>query len=202
MPAKMNLMGRRFGKLTVVAEAPKNSSGKVRWLCRCDCGKERIVIGTFLTTGRITSCGCEKNAKQRLYQIWADMIARCNNPNIACWKYYGGKGVEVCAEWMKFANFKAWAETTGYSNDLTIDRIDSDGNYEPSNCRWITMYENQMRGFEKVSNNYRKTGRWLSNEQILYILQHRDVPAKELAKQFNKCQQTIYNVWNGLTKVH
>lgn len=202
MPTKMNLMGRRFGKLTVVAEAPKNSSGKVRWLCRCDCGKERIVIGTFLTTGRITSCGCEKNAKQRLYQIWADMIARCNNPNIACWKYYGGKGVEVCAEWMKFANFKAWAETTGYSNDLTIDRIDSDGNYEPSNCRWITMYENQMRGFEKVSNNYRKTGRWLSNEQILYILQHRDVPAKELAKQFNKCQQTIYNVWNGLTKVH
>ena len=202
MPAKMNLMGRRFGKLTVVAEAPKNSSGKVRWLCRCDCGKERIVIGTFLTTGRITSCGCEKNAKQRLYQIWADMIARCNNPNIACWKYYGGKGVEVCAEWMKFANFKAWAETTGYSNDLTIDRIDSDGNYEPSNCRWITMYENQMRGFEKFFDNSRKTGRWLSNEQILYILQHRDVPAKELAKQFNKCQQTIYNVWNGLTKVH
>lgn len=202
MPAKMNLMGRRFGKLTVVAEAPKNSSGKVRWLCRCDCGKERIVIGTFLTTGRITSCGCEKNAKQRLYQIWADMIARCNNPNIACWKYYGGKGVEVCAEWMKFANFKAWAETTGYSNDLTIDRIDSDGNYEPSNCRWITMYENYMRGFEKFFDNSRKTGRWLSNEQILYILQHRDVPAKELAKQFNKCQQTIYNVWNGLTKVH
>ena len=202
MPAKMNLMGRRFGKLTVVAEAPKNSSGKVRWLCRCDCGKERIVIGTFLTTGRIASCGCEKNAKQRLYQIWADMIARCNNPNIACWKYYGGKGVEVCAEWMKFANFKAWAETTGYSNDLTIDRIDSDGNYEPSNCRWITMYENYMRGFEKFFDNSRKTGRWLSNEQILYILQHRDVPAKELAKQFNKCQQTIYNVWNGLTKVH
>lgn len=202
MPAKMNLMGRRFGKLTVVAEAPKNNSGKVRWLCRCDCGKERIVIGTFLATGRVTSCGCEKNAKQRLFQIWADMIARCNNPNIACWKYYGGKGVEVCAEWTKFANFKAWAETTGYSNDLTIDRIDSDGNYEPSNCRWITMYENCMRGFEKFFDNSRKTGRWLSNEQILYILQHHDVPAKELAKQFNKCQQTIYNVWNGLTKVH
>ena len=73
---------------------------------------------------------------------------------------------------------------------------------EAPKCRWITMYENQMRGFEKVFNNYRKTGRWLSNEQILYILQHRDVPAKELAKRFNKCEQTIRNVWNGLTKVH
>ena len=69
MPAKMYLMGRRVGKLTVVAEAPKNNSGKVRWLCRCDCGKEHIVIGTLLTTGRITSCGCEKNAKQRLYRM-------------------------------------------------------------------------------------------------------------------------------------
>ena len=202
MPAKMNLMGRRFGKLTVVAEAPKNSSGKVQWLCRCDCGKERIVISTILATGRVTSCGCEKNAKQRLFQIWADMLARCNNPHIACWKHYGGRGIEVCAEWMKFANFKAWAETTGYSNDLTIDRIDSDGNYEPDNCRWITLYENQMRGFDKAASNYRKSGRWLSNEQILYILQHRDVPAKKLAKRFNKCEQTIRNVWNGLTKVH
>jgi len=202
MPAKMNLIGRRFGRLTVVAEAPKNNSGKVRWLCRCDCGKERIVIGTMLTTGRVVSCGCEKAVKQRLYQVWADMLARCNNPNIACWKYYGGRGIEVCAEWMKFASFKAWAETTGYSNDLTIDRIDSDGNYEPSNCRWITLYENQMRGFEKAHDVSRRTGRWLSNEQILYILQHRDVPAKELAKRFNKCEQTIRNVWNGLTKVH
>lgn len=202
MPVKMNLIGRRFGRLTVVAEAPRNSSGKVRWLCRCDCGRECIVIGTMLATGRIVSCGCEKAAKQRLYQVWADMLARCNNPNIACWKYYGGRGIEVCAEWMKFANFKAWAETTGYSNDLTIDRIDSDGNYEPSNCRWITLYENQMRGFEKAHDVSRRTGRWLSNEQILYILQHRNVPAKELAKQFNKCEQTIRNVWNGLTKVH
>lgn len=202
MPARMNLIGRRFGRLTVVAEAPRNSSGKVRWLCRCDCGRGRIVIGTMLVTGHVTSCGCERNAKQRLFQIWADMLSRCNNPNIACWKNYGGKGVEVCAEWMKFADFEAWAKATGYSNDLTIDRIDSDGNYEPSNCRWITLYENQMRGFEKASSNSRKNGRWLSNEQILYILQHRDVPAKELAKQFNKCEQTIRNVWNGLTKVH
>lgn len=202
MPAKMNLMGRRFGRLTVVAEAPRNSSGKVRWTCRCDCGKERIAIGTLLASGKVTSCGCKKNARQRLFQIWADMLARCNNPNIACWKHYGGRGIEVCAEWMKFASFKAWAETTGYSNDLTIDRIDSDGNYEPDNCRWITLYENQMRGFEKAHNVSRRTGRWLSNEQILYILQHRDVSAKELAKRFNKCEQTIRNVWNGLTKVH
>lgn len=197
-----DLTGRRFGKLTVLERAERNASGKIRWRCRCDCGKERIVIGTLLRNGRVISCGCELSAKQRLFQTWADMITRCENPSVRCWKYYGGKGIAVCDEWHFFSNFEAWAMCNGYEGGLTIDRIDSEGNYEPSNCRFIPLEENQQLGFSMAHKHAVDSGRYLSNEQKLYILNHRETPAKELAKKFNRCVATIYHVWNGTTHIY
>lgn len=81
----------------------------------------------------------------RLHRIWVGMRARCRNPNQSSYAYYGGKGVTVCGEWQSFENFLAWAAAHGYAEDLSIDRIDSSGNYEPSNCRWITMNLNRLR---------------------------------------------------------
>lgn len=195
-----DLVGQRFGLLTVIKRMPNNTSNKVQWLCKCDCGNERIAIGTRLMQGYIVSCGCVKSDKQRLLQIWADMLGRCTKPSYKCWKFYGGKGITVCDEWHSYENFKSWAYANGYTQELTLDRIDSSKNYEPSNCRWITLRENQLRGFDTACKNQLAKGRFLSNEDIDYILEHRSTPVVELAKKFNHCEQSIRNVWNGITK--
>ena len=81
----------------------------------------------------------------RLYGIWAGMHKRCANPNIKCWKWYGGKGIAVCAEWTEYPIFRDWAMASGYADSLTIDRLDSTRNYEPANCEWVTRAENSRR---------------------------------------------------------
>lgn len=88
----------------------------------------------------------------RLYSIWRHMLDRCRNPNNDSWMYYGGSGIAVCSEWKKFKLFEAWALNNGYKDNLTIDRIDVNGNYEPSNCRWADM---------KTQNNNRRNSRYL-----------------------------------------
>lgn len=155
---KSNLVGERFGRLLAVEEAGRKNRA-VLWRCKCDCGNECIIESHELKRGSTRSCGClgrelaskrmterlttHGMSRQRLYKIWGDMLTRCENPNVDNYERYGGRGIEVCEEWHKFEPFMEWALTHGYRDDLSIDRIDVDGNYTPLNCKWATRVEQQ-----------------------------------------------------------
>lgn len=162
-----DLTGRRFGRFTVGTYAGKNKHGQNLWLCKCDCGEERTVLGSDLKRGHTKSCGCLKDEisgarflkhgkrKTRLYHTWLNMKDRCNNPHNRCYEIYGGKGVSVCPEWAaNFQTFYDWAMANGYTYKLTIDRIDSNGDYCPSNCRWATAKEQANNTSKNVFVEY------------------------------------------------
>lgn len=157
MPKRADIVNQRFGRWTVI-NFYDVKQGNSRWVCKCDCGSIKIVSLCSLRKGESKSCGClwQENHKKyglkhggcntRLYQIWTDMKHRCNNPNESGYKYYGGKGIKVCEAWLNdFVAFRDWALSHGYRDDLTIDREDSNKDYYPENCRWITMKENMDR---------------------------------------------------------
>lgn len=161
MPSKRELTGKRFGKLTVIRETGKKN-GVYMWECICDCGNNTNVRGHELTRGHTKSCGCLKKEKiteyntshglshTRLYTIWCGIKERCYTPTATNYKFYGAKGVSVCQEWLNdFQVFYDWAITHGYKDNLTIDRKDSDGDYCPENCQWITQSENTTRANNK-----------------------------------------------------
>lgn len=159
-----DLTGQKFGKLTVIERViNKNKTGSF-WKCQCECGNTTIVISTSLKKGLTTSCGCyrrevakktfSKHNKKytRIYSIYKGMKDRCRYKTNDNYDRYGGKGVKVCPEWFDdFINFYNWAMANGYNDELTLDRIDSNGNYEPDNCRWVT-YKQQANNTRR--NNY------------------------------------------------
>ena len=190
--ARKECLGKKYGRLLVISfneEVTKSHNNKhIYYNCECDCGNKTIVTKEGLKSGNTKSCGClqrefAKSAfithgatvnreNPRLYRIWKNMKNRCNNPNGQDYKYYGGRGITVCSEWnYDYDTFKKWALSSGYENTLTIDRIDTDGNYEPSNCRWSTRKEQ--------ANNMR------SNHIIVY--NNKEYTMTEFAEEYNIC---------------
>lgn len=135
----------KFGLLTYINDAGANRHGKKLWRLRCDCGQETVAVAAQVKAGKTKSCGHLRAAGNnrihgqrgtRLYTIWCNMKARCGNKNHAAYKNYGGRGIQVCAEWKEFSVFSRDVGEP-ISSTATLDRINNDGNYEPGNVRWV-----------------------------------------------------------------
>ena len=208
MANKKDLTGLRFGRLLVVNEAEpiKGSRGEnlTRWNCICDCGTTKTIRASELIRHHTLSCGClgkehRKNAvikhglsNQRIYHIYLGMIDRCYDSSCDHFSDYGGRGITVCDEWLAdngVIAFKEWAELNGYQDDLTIDRIDVNGNYEPSNCRWITIKEQQSNRrntlYITINGEKKSAAEW---SRIYHI-------------GYSTLKQRLYNGWNPIDAV-
>lgn len=194
MAKRIDLTGQKFGRLTVIKDTgKKNNDKRALWLCKCNCGNEVIISGKDLRNGNTQSCGCLQRDRSRkhgewgtrLYRIWYDMKDRCFNKNSVNYKYYGGRGITICKEWKeKPFLFFQWARNNGYQDNLTIDRIDSNGNYEPSNCRWATMKEQ--------SNNVRNNKRITYNNETHTMSEWAEI----LNIDYHLLQSRLYHKWS------
>lgn len=186
-----NLIGQRFGKLVVVGLDDKVTR-KTYWICQCDCGNIKSVRSDSLQCGAIKSCGCLKKAQDkinltanhshkqsgtRIYHTWQGIKRRCENPNDARYLRYGGRGIKVCDEWKhSFEAFWEWALKNGYKDNLTIDRINNDGDYCPDNCRWAdteTQCNNRESNIKiKIGNTTKSLLEWCKIFDVDYSAVH------------------------------
>ena len=216
-----NLTGQKFGQLIVIEFSHIGKSRHSYWLCRCDCGNKTIVARGNLVGNKTKSCGClrketSKNKSTKhglrycpLYSVWNDMIHRCYNPKCKNYLYYGKRGIAVCDEWrISLENFIKWAEANGYKENLEIDRINNDGDYEPTNCRWIMRKQNNWNrgkystnksGYKGVSL-HKKTGKWqvkiTKNGQSYFLGLFDDVI--DAAHVYDKKARELFGAYTNL----
>lgn len=196
-----DLTGEKFGRLTVIGIQPTETR-KTYWICQCDCGNLKVVRSDSLQAGRIRSCGCLKKEQDkinlalseskkkyagtgikvvgsRLYGVWQNMKTRCYNPHNAKYHRYGGRGIRVCDEWKdNYIAFHEWAITHGYSDELTIDRIDNDGDYTPDNCRWTTVKEQCRNRSTNINITIGKSTRTLMKWCEIFNLDYGTISAR------------------------
>ena len=198
MAKALNIAGQRFGRLTVI-ERVESPRAQAQWRCVCDCGKETVVRSQDLRNGHTKSCGCyglevsvshtpsfstHKESRSRLYRVWIGMKGRCNNCKNKAYSYYGGRGIKVCQNWDEsYALFRDWALANGYQENLTIDRIDVNGNYCPENCRWVSMkvQMNNTRANRRITlNGETKTmAEWSESTGLSYeTIRNRTIKGK------------------------
>ncbi len=205
-----NLIGQKFGRLEVLSKADPyiypNGKKRTRWLCRCDCGNIIKAEHTNLKSGNTKSCGCfhrdqiiasstkHGDRKTRLYRIWSNMKNRCFNQADKTYKRYGGRGITVCSEWAEsYELFKEWALSSGYHDDkdCSIDRIDTNGNYTPDNCRWSNPIEQ--------ANNRRNTLRYEYRGQIHTLSEWSKITGIKYHTLFARIKKLHWSIEDALT---
>jgi hypothetical protein len=195
MPKTIFDIGETFEKLTVIAELPRDARSRRWYLVRCDCGNERAVCGANLRPGNTVSCGCyrsrmasvthgdaSKGARSAEYTCWTQMKQRCSNPNKDKFHYYGGRGISVCQRWIN--SYESFLADMGRKPSAahSIDRVDVNGDYEPSNCRWATSSE-QIRNRRKPPAKQRISRPWDINgvSRTTWYRKNKSIKAFELA---------------------
>lgn len=192
MPNLKDLTGQRFGILTVlrIDRSTVGLGGRIKWIVRCDCGTEKAVLANNLSKthrpSATKSCGCRLNSdhkipfkNKRLYQIWNQMIQRCENSNNDAYMNYGGRGIKVCGRWHDYRLFHVDV-IEGYEPHLTIDRIDNDGHYEPGNTQWVTRTVQNRHNRHTV----------LTQDDVDFIRQSI-MPTAQLARMLKVCYSTV-----------
>ncbi len=199
-----DIKGRRYGRLVVLERAANDKHQNAMWLCQCDCGNQIIVRGGTLRSGQQKSCGCYNKELQanfkghykhggahtRLHTIWKEMRQRCTNPHTTNYKNYGGRGIIICEEWNDFSKFREWAINNGYADDLSIDRIDVNGNYEPQNCRWSTDKEQSRNKRDTLTICYKG-----KQTPIIQV-------AEEIGIKYGTLRRRIINGWSDERAIH
>lgn len=198
-----NELGNRYGKLTVIAISDKKVHRKTCWICKCDCGKITVVCGVRLRNGHTRSCMCTRGklkhgyarrakagGKSSTYITWRSMKSRCLNPESLDYENYGGRGITICKRWIN--SFKNFLDDMGERpSNLTLDRKDNNGNYEPSNCRWATSYE-QRRNRRSVRLSIEKASQIRKMHRL-------GKSAPLIATAFDVSVGSIYSVISGNT---
>lgn len=176
----VDMIGKKYGRLTVrgIDHCVTDSKGWKRYYlaCDCECGNGKVVLAYSLTQGLTKSCGCLQKevcksnfithglSNSRIYHIWRDLHRRCENPKRKSYRLYGARGITVCEEWSGekgFKHFKEWSDKHGYTDDLTIDRIDNNKGYSPDNCRWVD--------YKTQANNLR-VNRWIEYNGVRHTV--------------------------------